>query len=77
MAKIYTIINGEELNIIQNFLKKGHRKIANLLECSTISREYKKSGTQENYNYRKIDRITVDNYKWNTIIRFFLRDLKN
>ena len=65
---------------MQNLLKKGHRKIARLLERSTISREYKKFGAQEDYNYRKAHKITVDNYKRNPFKitqNDFLRNLKN
>ena len=55
MDKSYTRMNLAERKIMQNLLKKGHNfsKIARLLERSpsTISREYKKSDTQENYNY--------------------------
>ena len=43
MARILIIINLEEGNTMQNFLKKGHNfsEIARLLERSTISLEYK------------------------------------
>ena len=63
---------------MQNLLKKGHRKIARLLERSTISRECKKFGTQEDYNLAH--KITVDNYKRNPFKiaqNDFLRNLKN
>ena len=82
MAKSYTRMNLEERKIMQNLLKKGHRKIARLLERSpsTISRECKKFGTQEDYNYREAHKITVDNYKRNPLKitqNDFLRNLKN
>ena len=56
-------MNLEEREIMQNLLRKGHRKIARFLERSTISRKYKKFSTQEDYNYRKVHKITIDNYK--------------
>ena len=60
-------MNLEERKIMQNLLKKGHRKIARLLERSTISRECKKFDTQEDYNYKKAHKITIDNYKRNPL----------
>ena len=69
---------------MQNLLKKGHNfsQIARLLERSpsTISREYKKFGAQEDYNYRDAHKITIDNYKRNPlkiVQNEFLRNLKN
>lgn len=67
MAKSYTQMNLEERKIMQNLLKEGHSfsQIARLpgRSPSIISREYKKFNIQENYDYRKAHKITVDNYK--------------
>ena len=66
------------MKIMQNILEKGNN-FPKLLERSTISRECKKFSTQKDYNYRKIYKITVDNYKRNPlkiVQNEFLRNLK-
>ena len=64
-------MNLEEQKIMQNLLQKGHSfsQIAKLLERSpqAISREYQKFSTQKGYNYTETHKITVDNYKRNSL----------
>ena len=50
--------------------KFSHGKHNFSMNFSNVQQDHentKKSGTQENYNYRKIHKITIDNYRLNSL----------